>query len=856
MFTALDCRIKPSLLFLTNMRMKSLKRFNAIDSFRRFLLIIVSFIILDEIIDFILVKDLHQLSPWITTVVDISLRLFIIVPMLYFLVFRPLTTLLAERKGFGTILTESDQRMRTLIEQAPIGIALFRDGITLDANPAYLKMFGYDDIGELQGTPLFNQISHHCRDEIIDRVKRRAAGENLENTYEATGLRKNNSRFPFLVSVNRIMFPDGPVTISFFVDITEHKRTEIELRDERERMRSILDLVGNPIFLKDNDHHITFANNAFYELFNMDEKNVIGKTLVEAVPENERHHFLKVDRSVLDTGIPDQREEELTVKNFTRNIITRKSRFIDKSGNRFLVGSINDITERKHAEELVKASELRFRTVSNNLIDIIYEWDIKERIDWYGDIDTLMGFENGTFPRLLNRWVELLHPDDTDKITTAIENQLKNNIPYNVEYRIRNNKNEWRWWSARGSVLKDGDGTPYKWIGSITDITEQKLAEDALRSSEKKYRTLHESMIDGFVSVGMDGKFLECNEVYRAMLGYSETELSQLSYFDITPERWHVYELEIVQNQIMKRGYSDIYEKEYRRKDGTIFPVELHTVLIRDEQDNPMSMWAIARDISERKHGEEEILRLNNELELRVVKRTAQLEAINKELEAFSYSVSHDLRAPLRHVSGYVDLLTRHFSNNLSEKGNHYVESIAESANQMGTLIDDLLQFSRTGRSEMIEANVDMNEIVHVVLRSLKNGNSNRRIEWSVSSLPQVMCDKAMMKLVWINLLQNAVKFTKNKETARIEIGFRDEVTENVFFVRDNGVGFDMQYADKLFGVFQRLHSKAEFEGTGIGLANVQRIVLRHGGRTWAESKLNNGATFYFTILKKKEYIL
>lgn len=258
----------------------------------------------------------------------------------------------------------------------------------------------------------------------------------------------------------------------------------------------------------------------------------------------------------------------------------------------------------------------------------------------------------------------------------------------------------------------------------------------------------------------------------------------------------------------------------------------------------------LSSEIDERKQAENEIQRLNRELEQRVVDRTAQLEAANKELEAFCYSVSHDLRAPLRHIDGYVELLVSRCRDGLSEKGLHYVDIIAASARQMGTLIDDLLQFSRTGRAEMHRENIDMNRALKEVRAMLQEDSDGRQIEWVVNDLPPVRGDYPLLRQVWANLLGNAVKYTRSREVARIEVRAHEDNGEIIFVVEDNGVGFDMQYVNKLFGVFQRLHTQEEFEGTGIGLATVQRIINRHGGRVWAEGELNRGARFYFTLPK------
>ena len=252
---------------------------------------------------------------------------------------------------------------------------------------------------------------------------------------------------------------------------------------------------------------------------------------------------------------------------------------------------------------------------------------------------------------------------------------------------------------------------------------------------------------------------------------------------------------------------------------------------------------------SERRQAEEKIHRLNEELEERVLERTGQLEAANRELEAFAYSVSHDLRAPLRHVDGFIGLLEKDLGPDLGERSVRHLHTISDSAKRMGTLIDDLLTFSRMSRQEMHSTKISLSRLVKEVIEELAGDVEGRSICWKIHELPTVVGDKAMIKLVFTNLVSNAQKFTRKRSDPQIEIGFIDSnAKELTFFVRDNGVGFDMEYVHKLFGVFQRLHNERDFEGTGIGLANVRRIIDRHGGRTWAEGIVNGGATFFFTL--------
>jgi light-regulated signal transduction histidine kinase (bacteriophytochrome) len=267
--------------------------------------------------------------------------------------------------------------------------------------------------------------------------------------------------------------------------------------------------------------------------------------------------------------------------------------------------------------------------------------------------------------------------------------------------------------------------------------------------------------------------------------------------------------------------------------------------LQRDEHDQPAAILETNNDITERKRAEESIRTLNADLE----RRSIELEASNKELEAFAYSTSHDLRAPLRHLQGYTELLQKNAAAILDEKGRRYVGMILESAKTMGNLIDDLLAFSRIGRAEAQRSLVNLGQLAQEARIEVEREAVGRNIVWKIGVLPSVYGDRSMFRIALVNLMANAVKFTRRRPQANIEIGSTDgKPGEVVIFVKDNGVGFDMKYLNKLFGVFQRLHRTETFEGTGIGLATVQRIVVRHGGRVWAEGVVDGGATFYFSV--------
>jgi PAS domain S-box-containing protein len=306
--------------------------------------------------------------------------------------------------------------------------------------------------------------------------------------------------------------------------------------------------------------------------------------------------------------------------------------------------------------------------------------------------------------------------------------------------------------------------------------------------------------------------------------------------------------LEEVRAELLRTGRWE-GELQRTRADGSSVAVAARWSLQCDDQERPTAILETSNDISERKRREQMIQGLNQEL----AKRSAELEASNKELEAFAYSISHDLRAPLRHMAGYTELLQKKASAALDEKGNRYILMILDSAKRMGNLIDDLLAFSRIGRAETQKSIVSLSQLVKEAVSEVRQEAEGRNISWKIGALPEFYGDRSMLRLVLVNLLSNAIKFTRPRLQAEIEIGCAAGKGDDlIVFVKDNGVGFDMKYANKLFGVFQRLHAAETFEGTGIGLATVQRIVHRHGGKVWADGAVDQGATFYFSAPKPR----
>jgi PAS domain S-box-containing protein len=448
---------------------------------------------------------------------------------------------------------------------------------------------------------------------------------------------------------------------------------------------------------------------------------------------------------------------------------------------------------------------------------------------------------------LAKPFIEFVHPEDREK-TIAETKRLelgKETINFENRYRCKNGTYRWLTWSARSLVREQII------FASARDLTERKQMEESLRQSEERIRLMVENIKDyAIIMLDPRGKIVSWNSGAERIKGYGAQEIIGKHFSCFYPEqkRLEKFPEKELQDAINKGRSED--EGWRVRRDGSQFWASVVITAIRNTEGKLIGFVKVTRDITSPKEAAERIQKLNEELQ----QRAELLQVANDELESFSYSVSHDLRAPLRHIHGFVDLLRKDSSLEKDETSQRYMGIIAKAAREMGMLIDDLLALSRTGRAEMHPSEVNMRDLIDQIIQERELECLDRDVTWKIGPLPGVGGDASLLRLVWTNLLDNALKYTRRSEHAVIEIGQvineKNGAPERevVFFVRDNGVGFDMNYASKLFGVFQRLHRVEDFEGTGIGLANVQRIVHRHGGRVWAEAKVGSGATFYFSM--------
>ena len=513
----------------------------------------------------------------------------------------------------------------------------------------------------------------------------------------------------------------------------------------------------------------------------------------------------------------------------------------------------DEIARLKSRISAVHADAQRLRNTLQSIGDAVIS------VDWDGKIlqlnsaaEKLTGWnQTESRGRALADVVRIVHQDTRVDVGSLVERVMHEGIVQDLAGHTALIAKDGTEHSVaiRRAPMRNDDGEITGAVLVFRDRFEERVAQKALEDSEERFRMMAENVKDyALIMLDVEGRVTNWNAGAERIKGYRAQEIIGQHFSCFYPEQ--DVERGGPDRELATAAAEGRFEDEgWRvRKDGSRFWANVILTPLRDAAGKLHGFGKITRDVTVRKRAENEIRRLNAELEQRVCDRTSQLEEANSELEAFSYSVSHDLRAPLRAIDGFTRILVDEYASLLDAEGNRLCCVVRENTRNMGRLIDDLLAFSRLGRAEMNLCQIDMTKMANSIFQELTTPQNRARIDFQVGPLPPALVDPSLMRQVWTNLLSNAIKFSSKRERAIIEVSSTTREGENVYAVRDDGAGFEMKYVNKLFSVFQRLHSSKEFEGTGVGLALVQRVVRRHGGRVWAEGEPGRGATIYFAL--------
>lgn len=681
-----------------------------------------------------------------------------------------------------------------------------------------------------------------------------------KKTYNSAGVwrhLKKNKEIMFVEIISHTVNFNGREARHVIVNnVTSGKKVEDELRKSEVLFNKAFHGSPSPIAITSRpDRKYIAVNDSFLRLTGFTREEMIGRT------GSEIGLFKTEDTAKLRADL-DEKGKLLDIEILARSKSGKSINLLLSSQNTELAGipcsisTMIDITERKRTEEALTESETKFRkiyeegpfgmTMVNNEFRFLAANNTFCKITGYTEEE----LQKLTFKDIsITEYVE----NDIKSVTMLINGEIS---VYKTEKRYIRKDGLIIWGSLTVTSNYNKDGQFLYNLAILEDITGRKQAEEDLRENRAYLNAALASMTDAVFISNLKGDFIEFNDAFATFHRFrnkgecSRTLAEYPDFLDVYFSNGEIAPLDMWAVPRALRGEIATNE-EYilQRKDtGERWIGSYSFSPIRDENGVIFGSVVVGRDITDRKRAEKEIKELNETLEERVEERTSQLSSVNKELEAFSYSVSHDLRAPLRSISGFTQILMEEYGSKLDQEANRLCSIIQENSIKMGTLIDDLLAFSRLNRTELKKSVVQMKEMVSLVYEDLTDEVSVKRIEFNLGDICNSSGDPKLIKQVWINLISNAIKYSSKKEKAIITIGCKKEDGHCVYYIRDNGVGFDMAYVDKLFGVFQRLHGQKEFEGIGVGLAIVQRIVQRHGGKAWASGEVDKGAEFYFSI--------